>query len=62
MPEPKGRHAFREFAMAYWNGERGAGRKITYKQALKEASTMWNPEKKKPTESSDEKKNILPEV
>jgi hypothetical protein len=40
--EPKGRHAFREFVMAYYVGENAAGRKITYKQALMEASKLWN--------------------
>jgi hypothetical protein len=36
------RNAYRDFAKAYMTGERTAGRIISYKDALKETSLMWN--------------------
>lgn len=44
--EPR-RNAFSEFVTAYWQGEKHAGRQITYQQARKEASSMWNGLQKK---------------
>lgn len=37
------RNPFREFAMAYYAGERGVGRDVSFKQTLQEASELWVP-------------------
>ena len=36
------RNAFRQFAQALLEGERRAGRKISFRAALEEASLLWN--------------------